>query len=172
MPSTTEVRQQPVIGLVPPQLAEAVIRVVWPSVTVSSAAAGLGKALMRSFFLAPLGWFLLAPFYFRKILPFLATRYVLTNRRIMVQRGLKGKPTREVNLNDVDEVRLPPDSLDPFYRSGNLEIIAKGQVALTLSGVPGPESFRVAIVDACKAWVPGKASALVGQFGLTSGKRS
>ena len=38
-----------------------------------------------------------------------------------------------------------------------LEIISKGQVVLTLAGVPNAESFRHAIVNAYKAWIPGKA---------------
>ena len=51
------------------------------------------------------------------------------------------------------------DANSEFYRSANLEIVSKGKVVLTLKGVPGPESFRHAIINAYKAWVPGKASA-------------
>jgi hypothetical protein len=76
----------------------------------------------------------------------------------MVQRGLRPKPAQEVALADIDEVRLVPDSFDRFYLSGTLEVISKGQVALTLPGVPEPEGFRHAVVNAVKAWVPGKAT--------------
>lgn len=159
MPSLSDVRHQAVTGVVPPQTAEAIIRVAWPAVTAAVPVAALGKALMRTIILAPLAWLMLAPFYFKKILPFLAKRYTLTNRRLMIQRGLKSKPGREIALADIDEVRIPPDSVDTFYRAGTLEIISKGQVRLTLRGVPEPEAFRHAVINACMAWVPGKAAA-------------
>jgi hypothetical protein len=157
--------RQAVAGLTPPQTGEAVIREAWPSVVdASPAAANLGKTLIRSVFLAPLGWLLLAPLYFKKILPFLARRYTVTNRRVMIQRGLKPAPTHEVALADVEDVRIAEGSFDDFYKSGTLEVLTKGgQVALTLPGVPEPEGFRRAILNACAAWVPGKGK-IVGAF--------
>ena len=89
-----DVRRQAITGLVPPLFGEALIREAWPSVTAIPAAAGLGRALMRSIVLAPLGWALLLPVYFMKILPFIARRYTLTNRRLMVQRGLRPSNAR------------------------------------------------------------------------------
>lgn len=154
-----ELRNQAVTGLVPPQQGEALIREVWPSVAATPAAASLGRALICSIVGAPLGWLLLAPVYFAKLLPFVAKRYTLTNRRVMIQRGLKPKPSREVPLVDIDDVRVQRDANSEFYRAGTLEILAHGKVALTLPGVPEPESFRQAIVAAYKAWVPGKAAA-------------
>jgi hypothetical protein len=152
-----DVRQEAVTGLCPPQVAEAKIRDVWPSVASHGAVASLGRRLTCTYLGAPLAWLLMAPFYFMKILPFLATRYTLTNRRVMIQRGLKPRPTYQVALADIDEVRVHRDDNSAFYRSGMLEILSKGQVALTLPGVPEPESFRQSIVNAYKAWVPGKA---------------
>src|SRR5262249_53828832 len=131
---------------------------VWPSVAAHPAVAGLGRALTRTIALAPLAWLLMAPFYFLKVLPFLARRYTLTNRRLMVRRGLKGKPSQEVALADIDEVRLQTDSNSTFFRAGTLEVLSKGKVILTLPGVPEPDSFRHAIINAYKAWVPGKAT--------------
>ncbi len=158
------VLRQAVAGVTAPQTNEALIREAWPTVVASSAAgAAWGKWLIRSMILAPLGWFLLAPLYFMKILPFIARRYTLTNRRIMIQRGLRPVPAQEVALADIEDVRLPEDSFDPFFESGTLEVIAKGQVALKLTGVPEPEGFRRAILNACAAWVPGKGK-IVGAF--------
>ena len=158
------VARQAVAGLTAPQTSEALIRETWPTVVDANAgAAALGKKLINSIVLAPLGWLLMAPLYFKKILPYFARRYTLTNRRIMIQRGLKPKPAQEVALADIDDVRLVPGSFDQFFETGTLEVVAKGQVALTLTGVPEPESFRWAIVNACAAWVPGK-SKIVGAF--------
>src|SRR5437762_63034 len=144
----TDGRKQAVTGLVPPQLDETTIRVVWPSVAATPAVAALGRWLMRSMVLAPFGWLLLAPFYFKKILPGLACRYTLTNRRLMIQKGWQRKAAHEIALADIDDVRLNPDGYDSFYRTANLEIISQGRVTLTLAGVPNAESFRHAIVNA------------------------
>jgi len=155
--------KQPVTGVVPPQIAEARIRTTWPAVTdASPAIANVGRALTRTVVLAPLAWLLLAPFYFKKVLPFFAKRYTLTNRRLVVQRGLKGKVKQkeEVDLADIDEVRLVEDSYNPFYRSATLEVVSGGRVVLTLTGVPDPESFRQSVLNAIFAWVPGKSRAL------------
>jgi hypothetical protein len=157
----TEGRDQAVTGVVSPQTSEAMIREVWPSVTTSSGIATLGEKLIRSIVLAPLGWLLMIPIYFWKLAPFFARRYTLTNRRIMIQRGLKPTPREQVALADIDEVRLDRASANAFFRAATLDIISKGQVALKLPGVPDPESFRAAIRNACMAWVPGKAALML-----------
>jgi hypothetical protein len=150
-------RKQAVTGVVSPSVAEGMIREVWPSVAAHPGVASLGRTLTRTIIGAPLAWLLLAPFYFLKILPFLAMRYTLTNRRVMIRRGLRPTPTHEVALTDIDRVEIVPDANSDFYRAGTLEIMSQGKVALRLPGVPEPESFRHAIVNAYKAWVPGKA---------------
>jgi hypothetical protein len=162
MGTMTNGQAQAVTGLVPPELGEATIRVVWPSVASSAAVASLGRSMMRTIILAPLAWLMLAPFYFKKILPGLACRYTLTNRRLIIQRGWKRKPSQEIALAQIDDVRLNSDSFDRFYRTADLEILSQGQVVMTLPGVPNAESFRHAIINAYKAWVPGKAD--TGQF--------
>lgn len=145
--------RQAVSGVVPPQTGEARIREQFPTVVgIQPTLAVLGKRLMQSIFLAPLGWLTLAPLFIKKISPYLCTRYTLTNRRLMIQRGLKPSPIQEIALADIDEVRLPPDSVDSFYRSGDLEIVSGGEVKMRLAGVPEPESFQRAILNATSAW--------------------
>jgi hypothetical protein len=151
-------RDQAITGIVPPQLGEAVIREVFPSIAMWPAVAGLGRRLTRTIIGAPLAWLVMALFYFLKVAPFLAIRYTLTNRRLMVRRGLKPSPSFEVPLTDIDDVRIQRDANSDFFRAAHLEIISKGNVLITLKGVPEPESFRHSILDATKAWVPGKAT--------------
>jgi hypothetical protein len=180
-----DIRNQAVTGIVPPQVGEAKIRDVWPSVMASplpgaikrflkftiiltplawllpgaATMATWGRILTRSIVLAPLAWvFLLAPLYFGKLLPFLAMRYTLTNRRLMIRRGLRPTASQEVPLAEIDDVRIIKDANSDFYRAATLEVVSHGKVILTLPGVPEPESFRHNIISACKAWVPGKAS--------------
>jgi hypothetical protein len=154
----TDRRNQAVTGLTPPESDEARIRLVWPSVAAHPAIAGLGRALTRTIVLAPLAWLIMALPYFMKVLPGMARRYTLTNRRLMIQNGWKLTPSQQVPLNDIEDVRIVEDANSPFFRSANLEIIAKGQVVMTLPGVPGPQAVRHAILNATKAWVPGRAT--------------
>jgi hypothetical protein len=151
-----EARKQAVTGLVPPQLGESLIREVWPSVAQYHGPARLGRQLTRSIAGAPLAWLLLAPFYFSKIMPFLAKRYTLTNRRLMIRRGLLPKSTHEVCLAAIDDVRVRKDGNSAFFRSGDLDVVSNGKTILTLAGVPEPESFRHNVMDARNAWAPGK----------------
>ena len=154
-----DVRQQAVTGVIPPQVAEARIREAWPSVAASGTA-GLGRALTGTIVLAPVAWLLMSLAYFGKLLPFLARRYTLTNRRLMIRTGWAGTAAKEVALADIDDVRLVTDDNSEFFRAATLEIVSNGQVALTLPGVPEADSFRVAILNARNAWAPGKAKTL------------
>lgn len=153
-------RQQVVTGVVPPDAGEAKIREAWPSVASVPAVAGLGQTLTRTIILAPLGWLLMSAVYFGKLLPFAATRYTLTNRRIMIRRGWKGTPTHEVPLARIDDVRVVNDAQSDFFRAGTIEIVEGGKVALTLPGIPEAEAFRIAILNARNAWVPGKVKSM------------
>jgi hypothetical protein len=152
-----DVRQQAVTGVVPPQLAEAKIREAWPSVARAPAVANLGRALTRTIVLAPLAWLVMSLLYFGKVLPFTARRYTLTNRRLMIRKGWSGKVAQEIALGDIDDVRLETDANSTFFRAATLAIISKGQVVMALPGTPEADSFRVAILNACNAWVPGRA---------------
>src|SRR5262249_919692 len=49
-------RDRPVAGPPPPQVNEAIIRDVWPSVAAYPTAANFARAAYRSIILAPLGW--------------------------------------------------------------------------------------------------------------------
>jgi hypothetical protein len=145
--------RQAVAGLTPPQLAEAMIREVWPSVRgVQAGLAGLAARLIKSVLLAPLGWLVNGLLFGKKFAPYICKRYTLTNRRLMIRAGWRPAPVHEIALADIDEVRLVADTYDPFYRAGDLEVYSGGKVALRLPGVPEPESFRQAIINAVKAW--------------------
>ena len=129
------------------------IREVWPSVlSVSAGVGGLSAKLMRSGFLAPLGWMLNSVLFGRKFAPVVCRRYTLTNRRLMVRRGWKPEAVQEIALADIDDVRLIADSYDTFYRSGDLQVLTGGKEIMKLISVPEPESFRQAIVNAVRAW--------------------
>jgi hypothetical protein len=158
MQSLRDATRQAVTGLTPPQLGEGLVRQVWPSViAIQPGVCALAQKLLQTVILSPLAWLLLAPLLPLKFLPFLCKRYTLTNRRLMIQRGLKPHPVQEVLLSAIDDVRLDPHHVNHFYRAGTLEIISKGQVVMTLPGVPQPDAFRAAVLDTVRAWAPGQA---------------
>ena len=151
-----DIRLQAVSGVIAPEWSEALIREIYPSVARYPAIAAIGAKLTRTIILAPLAWILMVGAYFGKVAPFFMRRYTLTNRRLMIRAGWKGMPIKEVTLAQIDDVRLVPDANTLFFRAATLEIIGGGQYLLTLPGVPDPESFRHAILDARNAWVPEK----------------
>lgn len=142
------------------QQTETLIRDVWPSVARFPAIARFGQLLTNSIILAPLAWLLMAPLYFMKVLPIFGRRYRLTNKSVSICLGATAKQSQHVALGDIDEVRVKTDGNSTFFRAGDLEIVTAGNVVLTLPGVPTPEGFRIAILNACSAWAPGRASKL------------
>lgn len=155
-----EARPQAITGVVAPDKAETLVRERWPSVARNTAIATLGHRLTCTIILAPLAWLLMAGLFFGKLLPIIGRRYAVTNRRVMIRKGWKGAAGEEVKLGDIDDVRIVTDSNSDFFRAANLEIISNGKVAMTMRGVPEPESFRHAILDTRNAWVPGKSRTL------------
>jgi hypothetical protein len=150
--------RQAVAGLMAPQTGEALIREEFPTiVAVAGGLCRLCERLMKTIVLAPLAWLLLAPVFLLRIAPFVCKRYTLTNRRLIIRRGITARPGPEVPLAEIDDVRLVEASKEAFYNSADLDIYSGDRVKMTLKGVPEPESFRHAILNAVKAWVPGKA---------------
>ena len=142
------------------QLPERRIREIWPTVARVPAIANLGKFLNNTIILAPLGWLVMSVVYFSKVLPFIAVRYRLTNKRIAILSGWSGAIRQAVSLDDIEDVKLDPASIDQFFRSADLQILSGGKVEMTLTAVPDAESFRHAILDSRNAWAPGKVKAL------------
>ena len=177
-----DLRKQAVTGLIPPQVTEATIAIRWPSVAayMGGKPADLGQAIQEAakrllqgvmalpqlwlvclllILLTPIAaliavaaWILLAPFYFVKLMPFLMRRYVLTNKRVMVQEGWALTPGLQVNLSDIKEVRVAPGSERPFYLSADLEFLFGESGSMTLRGVPEYMTFKSAIENAYLAW--------------------
>ena len=152
---SNEIHSQAVAGLTTPQFSEARLRIVWPTVAANFAFASLGKTLTRTIILAPIGWIVMAWAYFSKVLPVFGRRYLLTNRRVVIQKGWSHRSGGEVPLAQIDSIRIVTDSNSAFFRSATVELIFEGKVALSLPGVREPDAFKHAVLNACAAWVPG-----------------
>src|SRR5260370_15761994 len=152
---------QAIAGVAAPQVQEAMIREVWATIAAHVPAATAARKMMQTIFLAPVGWLMIAPLFGARLLGFLpglhflTVKYTLTNKRVMIRRGMKPVPQQELPLNEIGEVRTIVDANSAFYGTANLEIFRKdGAVAFTMKGVPEPESFRQAIIQARDAWGP------------------
>jgi hypothetical protein len=161
MSSFARIDSHAVTGVVPPQTQEAMIREVWANVTANGPASTMARKLIGTIVLAPIGWLLIAPVWgmrFLGFLPglsFLTVKYTLTNRRMMIRKGMKAHATAEIPLDQIGEVRIVPDGNTEFYQTAKLEVLRKdGTVALSMPGVPEPEGFRQAILQARNAWGP------------------
>jgi len=148
-------------GVVPPQIQEAMIREVWATVDANRGVTALARWLIKSIALAPLGWLILFPFWLKRFLgflpglSFLTTKYTLTNRRVMIRKGMKAHPVKELPLDQVGDVKVITDDNSEFYATGHLQVFRKdGSSALLMEGVPEPESFRQSILQAATAWGP------------------
>jgi hypothetical protein len=160
MPSLARLSQEAISGVSSSQ-QEAMIREVWATIAANVPAATTARKLISTIVLAPLGWLALAPLFGLRLLgflpglAFLTVKYTLTNRRLMIRRGMKATASQEIALDQLGDIRTVTDANSAFYGTANLEALRKdGTVAFTMKGVPEPESFRQAIVQARDAWGP------------------
>jgi hypothetical protein len=80
--------------------------------------------------------------YFKRIGPFVATRYRVTNRRIIVERGLTAREEKAIELDRFDSVDIHVDAGQRWYDAGDL-IFRRGDVEVfRLEGVSRPQAFR------------------------------
>ena len=153
---------QSIAGVSPPGVAETTIMTVWPSVASTSLGQALGCfyrlkggygpiSVGRLALLAtiPLGMML----YLSMRLPWAIRRYRLTNRRVVIERGINPKVEQYVDLDRFDAIDVAVSAGQEWYASGDL-VFRRGQIeTLRLPGVSRPESFRRTCLEARQAYV-------------------
>ena len=154
--------RQAIAGVTPPETAEATIMTVWPTL----AATGLGRFLGRLYSIRlGIGWLSLGkiiallsipvalPLFFAMLLPPMARRYRLTNRRVAIEKGLRGAAERWVELNRFDAIDVVVRPGQAWYPAGDL-VFRNGQVeTFRLLGVSRPETFRRTCLKARQGYV-------------------
>jgi hypothetical protein len=76
------------------------------------------------------------------LLPGAITRYRLTNRRVVVQRGLRKKDERWVDFDRFDAIEIDVLPGQEWYPAGDL-VFRNGPVeTFRLAGVSRPQTFR------------------------------
>lgn len=159
--------KQAIAGVTPPAEKEVTIMTVWPSVAAMSLGGlPLGAILGRLYsielgvgvvtvgnLLALLTIPLAIVLYFKRIGPFVARRYCVTNRRIVVRRGLSMKDEKAISLDQFDEVDVVVRPGQAWYDAGDL-VFRKGNVErFYLEGVSRPDAFRQVCMKARNGYV-------------------
>jgi hypothetical protein len=165
--------KQPIAGVTPPELREATIMTVWPSLAATATGRFLGRLYAIELGVPPLtvGHLialasipLVVGLYFGRfavellgaipvvgkwmILPAGAHRYVLTNRRVVVRAGLVRGDQRWVALNRFDSILIDVRPGQAFYRAGDLVFRLGAIETFRLAGVVRPDTFRHTCLEA------------------------
>lgn len=145
---------QAITGVYPTSHSEATVMMTWPSIGASSFGrtlgglysirTGFGNILTIGNLIALLSIPQALLLFALNILPWSCRRYRITNRRIVVEKGVKGAVDKEVSLDNFDAVSVEVLPGQEWYPCGNL-IFTKNKVeTFRLDGVRHPESFRQA----------------------------
>lgn len=165
---------QAIAGVAPAQEAEVTSMVVWPGLTALSTPplgrlgctlgrlysirTGVGNIFTLGNFFVIASIPLALQMFIAGLLPGLARRYVLTNRRVIVERKqfswsskwVEEMAVRLDNFDAIDVVVLPGQA---WYPAGDL-VFRKGDVeTFRLFGVTRPETFRRTCLKAHASFV-------------------
>ncbi|MBL9165916.1 MAG: hypothetical protein JNL18_24545 [Planctomycetaceae bacterium] len=153
--------QQAITGVSPTTGIETTIMTVFPSVGATGIGQFLGQLYRIRFGMPPvltLGNLialasipLVLPLFFVKLLPWSATRYRLTNRRVVVERGLNPVAERWVDLDNFDAIDLITQPGQEWYPCGDLVFRKGATETLRLAGVAHAEPFRRTCLKAQRA---------------------
>jgi hypothetical protein len=152
MSTATAPMPQPIAGVTPAEMKEVTVMTVWPSVAKYGLGSLLGQAYafrwpdIYIFRLGNLIALLFIPvsllLFFLRIAPGIGTRYRLTNRRVIVERGLTGKEDKAVDLDRFDSIAIDVQPGQAWYDAGDL-VFRNGNVeTFRLEGVSRPAAFR------------------------------
>lgn len=154
--------KQAIAGVTPAQVGEATIMTVWPSIAGTS----IGRLFGRLFGIRAGAGFLtignmialasipvMLPLYFLRKVPFWIQRYRLTNRRVIVERGVKGRIEQFVDLDRFDAIDIVIQPGQEWYPAGDLIFRRGATETFSLRGVLRPETFRQTCLKAHQAYV-------------------
>ncbi len=134
------------------QPGEAIAKVVWPTIGATrwgrfvgqlcAIRLGVGRIFTLGNLLALATIPISLAVFFWQLMPGVIRRYALTNRRVIVFKGLARIEERSIGLDEFEaiEIRLLPGQ--QWLRSGEMIFLREGQEVFRLSGVPRPEIFR------------------------------
>ncbi|MFP6604545.1 MAG: PH domain-containing protein [Pirellulaceae bacterium] len=148
----TGVMQESTAGVSLSDLDEVTVMTVWPSIAANPLGRILGRLYAIRFpdiYIFRLGNLIALMFipvslvlFFHRLGPLVATRYRVTNHRLIVERGLRNVEESSVSLDQFNEVLVDVRAGQSWYFAGDL-IFKKGETEVfRLEGVSRPEAFR------------------------------
>ena len=142
--------RQAIAGAAPAEIAEVTVMTVWPSNAAHPLGAFLGNlySINVGIGVVTLGNLIALAsipiavvIFFWRLAPCIGTRYRLTNRRVIVERGLTGKEEKSVTLDRFDTIDIDIKSGQAWYDAGDL-VFKHGNVeTFRLVGVSRPQAF-------------------------------
>lgn len=135
----------------PSELAEVTCKVVWPTIgalragrlvgQLSDLRMGIGEffTLGKLMALATIPISLVV--FAWQLMPFVCRRYTLTNRRIIIRKGLSAVDGIWISLDDFDAIKVEVLPGQAWLHAGDLVFLHGNQEVLRLPGVSRPEAF-------------------------------
>lgn len=94
--------------------------------------------------------------YLWRLMPGVCRRYTLTNRRLVVQRGLTARDGASIELDGFDSIQVVILAGQDFLHAGELVCKRDGKEVFRLSGVTRPEVFRQVCLKAHTSLIRGR----------------
>ncbi len=140
---------------------ESTLTVRWPTITatvpgrlvgrLAAVGPGFGTTLTLGVLLSVITLPISMAVYAWQLMPFVARRYRLTDRRIVVQRGLTPVEGASITYDQFDEIEVQTLPGQAWLHAGELVFRRDGQEVFRLSGVCRPEVFRRVCLEAQNA---------------------
>jgi hypothetical protein len=157
------VTPQAIAGVSPAETKETTIMTVWPSVARFGVGRMLGQAYDIRFpdiYFFRLGRLLALAFipvslvlYFMRLAPGIGNRYTLTNRRLIVHKGLKMVEDKAIDLDRFDRIEIEVLPGQSWYDAGDLVFFLGNVETFRLAAVSRPEAFRSTVLKAHQVYV-------------------
>jgi hypothetical protein len=91
------------------------------------------------------------PLFCWQLMPWVCRRYALTNRRIIIQKGLSAVDGQSVELDAFDTIRVQVLPGQQWLNAGEVVFEHGGKEVLRFSGISRPEVFRQVCLKATAA---------------------
>jgi Bacterial PH domain len=153
--------KQAIAGVVSPEEKEVTVAIVWPSIAAFSIGRFLGQlySIKAGFYIFRLGNLLALasvplalPLYFIKVLPVVGKRFRLTNRRLIVERGLTGKEERSVELDRFNQIDVVVRPGQAWFDAGDLVFRKDKTETFRIEGISRVEPFRQMCLKSARAY--------------------
>lgn len=144
--------KQAIAGVALPQLGEATAMTIWPTIAATGAGrlvgrlaaieVGAGKFFTLGKLLAVATIPISLAVFAWQLLPFICRRYTLTNRRIIIQKGLGAVEECSIGLDEFDTIAVEILPGQQWLHAGELIFRRDGSEVFRLPGVSRPQVFR------------------------------